>query len=147
MRPRRNSPWVSLGFHHRRGDSLQGRLGHGIRARARYRSHTEGSHEARRTSPMRPGRGILVVALFVAPLCVACAARASVPPTERGSIDFERLGMHDAANIRTMFWNFGMVGDYPSDPLHVDLSVFHSVEVPKGSGMNYSDGITPFVLA
>ncbi len=25
--------------------------------------------------------------------------------------------------------------------------VFHSVEVPKGSGMNYSDGITPFVLA
>ena len=25
--------------------------------------------------------------------------------------------------------------------------MFHSVEVPKGSGMNYSDGITPFVLA
>ena len=40
-----------------------------------------------------------------------------------------------------------MVGDYPADPQNVDLSVFHSVEVPKGSGMNYSDGITPFVLA
>ena len=25
--------------------------------------------------------------------------------------------------------------------------MFHSAEVPKGSGMNYSDGITPFVLA
>ena len=40
-----------------------------------------------------------------------------------------------------------MVGDYPADPGNVDLSVFHSVEAPKGSGMNYSDGITPFVLA
>lgn len=40
-----------------------------------------------------------------------------------------------------------MVGDYPPDPLKVDYSVFHSVEVPKGSGENYSDGITPFVLA
>jgi hypothetical protein len=40
-----------------------------------------------------------------------------------------------------------MVGDYPQDPGNVDLSVFHSVEVPKGSGMNYSDGTTPFVLA
>src|SRR5262245_22260366 len=40
-----------------------------------------------------------------------------------------------------------MVGDYPPDPGNVDLSVFHSCEVPKGSGMDYSDGITPFVLA
>ena len=40
-----------------------------------------------------------------------------------------------------------MVADYPADPGGVDLSVFHSVEVPKGGGMNYSDGITPFVLA
>lgn len=70
-----------------------------------------------------------------------------VPPDERGRIDAERSGIHDAANIRTIFWNFGMVGDYPRDPINVDLSVFHSVEVPKGSGMNYSDGITPFVLA
>jgi hypothetical protein len=68
------------------------------------------------------------------------------PPSKRGNIQSERAGFHDAANIRTVFYNFGMVGDYPNDPLKVDLSVFHSVEVPKGSGMNYSDGITPFVL-
>ncbi len=72
---------------------------------------------------------------------------AQVPPEQRGRIDAERFGFHDGANIRTVFYNYGMVGDYPRDPLNVDLSVFHSVEVPKGSGMNYSDGITPFVLA
>ncbi|MHB8079794.1 MAG: hypothetical protein ACYDIE_11145, partial [Candidatus Krumholzibacteriia bacterium] len=70
-----------------------------------------------------------------------------VPPDQRGRLDAERSGVHDASNIRTIFWNYGMVGDYPPDPGNVDLSVFHSVEVPKGSGMNYSDGITPFVLA
>ncbi len=70
-----------------------------------------------------------------------------VPPAQRGRIDAERSGFHDAARIRTVFWNYGMVGDYPADPGNVDLSVFHSAEVPKGSGMNYTDGITPFVLA
>lgn len=70
-----------------------------------------------------------------------------IPKDKRGRIDAERKGFHDAANIRTEFWNFGMVGNYPSDPIGVDLSVFHSAEVPKGSGLNYSDGITPFVLA
>jgi hypothetical protein len=70
-----------------------------------------------------------------------------VPKSQRGSNDAERSGTHDAGNIRTIFWNYGMVGDYPPDPIHVDLSVFHSVEVPKGSGLNYADGITPFVLA
>ena len=70
-----------------------------------------------------------------------------VPKSQRAQISAERPGTHDAANIRTIFYNFGMVGDYPLDPQGVDLSVFHSVEVPKGSGMNYSDGITPFVLA
>lgn len=70
-----------------------------------------------------------------------------VPPEWRGTIDAERQGTHDANLIRTLFYNFGMVGDYPSDPLNVDLSVFHSVEIPKGSGENYSDGTTPFVLA
>ncbi|RIK53455.1 hypothetical protein DCC62_32315 [candidate division KSB1 bacterium] len=70
-----------------------------------------------------------------------------VPPEKRGRVDAERAGTHDAANIRTVFYNYGMVGDYPPDPIGVDLSVFHSAEVPKGSGLNYSDGITPFVLA
>ena len=94
------------------------------------------------------GRELLAAALlFVAPLSATGAAPAGVPPSQRGAIENERLGTHDAGNIRTMFWNFGMVGDYPPDPGNVDLSVFHSAEVPKGSGMNYSDGITPFVLA
>jgi len=70
-----------------------------------------------------------------------------VPPEKRGRVDAERGGTHDAANIRTVFYNYGMVGDYPPDPINVDLSVFHSAEVPKGSGLNYTDGITPFVLA
>ncbi|MGH2571621.1 MAG: hypothetical protein ACRDGR_10365, partial [bacterium] len=70
-----------------------------------------------------------------------------VPQNERGRIDAERSGVHDASNLRSIFWNYGMVGDYPPDPINVDLSVFHSAEVPKGSGMNYSDGVTPFVLA
>jgi len=76
----------------------------------------------------------------------ACAVPGAVPPDQRGSFGAERSGTHEAANIRTVFWNFGMVGDYPVDPIGVDLSVFHSAEVPKGTGMNYTDGITPFVL-
>ncbi len=70
-----------------------------------------------------------------------------VPLELRGNSRYEREGLHDANNIRTMFFNFGMVGNYPDDPINVDLSIFHSVEVPKGSNENYSDGITPFVLA
>lgn len=66
------------------------------------------------------------------------------PPELRGRIDAERIGTHDANRIRTRFYNFGMVGDFQTNP---DLSVFHSVEVPKGIGLNYSDGITPYVLA
>ena len=70
-----------------------------------------------------------------------------IPFELRGNAQYEREGLHDANNIRTMFFNFGMVGNYPDDPINVDLSIFHSVEVPKGSNENYSDGITPFVLA
>lgn len=70
-----------------------------------------------------------------------------VPADKRGRADAERRGTHDGNSIRTEFWNYGMVGNYPTDPLNVDLSVFHSIEVPKGSGMNYTDGVTPFVLA
>ena len=70
-----------------------------------------------------------------------------MPDSLRGRIDAERLGQHDFNRIRTRFYNYGMVGDYPPDPIKVDLTTFHSVEIPKGSGENYSDGITPFVLA
>lgn len=67
-----------------------------------------------------------------------------VPPELRSRIDAERTGTHDANRIRTLFYNFGMVGDFQGNP---DLSVFHSSEVPKGTGVNYSDGVSPFVLA
>jgi len=87
-----------------------------------------------------------LVLLAVAPSRAPAEVPVPVPADQRGRLDAERSGFHDAANIRTVFWNFGMVGDYPADPGNVDLSVFHSVEVPKGTGMNYSDGITPFVL-
>lgn len=90
----------------------------------------------------------LLSILFALSAGVALAQLQPVVPIEkRGRVDAERRGSHDAANIRTEFWNYGMVGNYPADPGNVDLSVFHSVEVPKGGGMNYSDGITPFVLA
>ncbi len=97
-----------------------------------------------------PRLGLLVIGALLAP-GMRAPAHADllpvVPQSKRGRLDAERSGYHDAANIRTVFYNFGMVGDYPIDPGGVDLSTFHSVEVPKGSGMNYSDGITPFVLA
>jgi hypothetical protein len=99
--------------------------------------------------PSARNRGFMALAgaLFaLATALPAFAAAKYVPPSERGTSDAERSGTHDANNIRTIFWNYGMVGDYPSDPGNVDLSVFHSMEVPKGSGLNYSDGVTPFVL-
>src|SRR5262245_10690649 len=96
------------------------------------------------------GMPATIAGAFALTLAAAAAAQTPVPVVpkgQRGQIGAERQGTHDAANIRTLFHNFGMVGDFPSDPQNADLSIFHSVEVPKGTGMNYSDGITPFVLA
>lgn len=97
----------------------------------------------------RAARAVLLGAVVFAAFAAAPARGAqplSIPPDQRASISAERMGTHDANNIRTRFWNFGMVGDYPADPGNVDLSIFHSAEVPRGTGMNYTDGITPFVL-
>ena len=92
---------------------------------------------------------ILLLIIFASgsPLSLIKAQGILVADSLRGRIDAERQGLHDANKIRTMFYNYGMVGDYPPDPGRVDYSIFHSVEVPKGSGENYSDGTTPFVLA
>jgi hypothetical protein len=91
--------------------------------------------------------GALMISLGVCGSAVAQDVLQPVVPKHlRGRNDAERSGTHDAGNIRTIFYNFGMVGSYPDDPINVDLSIFHSAEVPKGSGMNYTDGITPFVL-
>ena len=100
--------------------------------------------DRRPRSMFRPAAAALAV-LFLA-LAAAADVPTPVPQDQRGRHTLERSGQHDANNIRTIFWNYGMVGDYPANPSNVDLSVFHSAEVPKGSGMNYSDGITPFVL-
>ena len=36
------------------------------------------------------------------------------PRTSGARLDAERVGHHDANNMRTVFWNYGMVGDYPA---------------------------------
>ena len=100
----------------------------------------------------KAGLGVVLLGtLVVGPATPALHAQTGlepvVPPEKRGRIDAERAGTHDAGDIRTVFYNYGMVGDYPANPINVDLSIFHSVEVPKGTGMNYTDGITPYVLA
>ena len=89
--------------------------------------------------------------LCLASLTVLLAASAGaqtpfpvIPPELRGQINAERQGLHDANRIRTLFYNYGMVGDFEGN---ADLSVFHSVEIPRGVGLNYSDGVTPYVLA
>lgn len=71
--------------------------------------------------------------------------KATVPPDKRSNILYERAGQHDANNIRTIFQNYGMIGDYFGGS-H-DISVNHTMEIPKGSGTNYTDGATPFILA
>jgi hypothetical protein len=90
---------------------------------------------------------IIFTIILLVPFKLNAQITYPVPPEFRGSNVYERMGQHDANNIRTRFWNFGMVGDYPSDPLNVDLTVFHSMEWPKGSLENYSDGHTPYVLS
>lgn len=90
---------------------------------------------------------VVLFFLTIVPLDFAQNLVPVVPPEWRGDIDAERIGHHDANIIRTRFRTYGMVGDYPDDPQNVDLSIFHSMEIPKGSGENYSDGATPFVLA
>ena len=97
------------------------------------------------TRPLPPA-ALALAAVFAAALAPA-AAQAPLPvtpPELRGQINAERQGLHDANRIRTLFYNYGMVGDFQGNP---DLSVFHSVEVPRGVGLNYSDGVTPYVLA
>jgi hypothetical protein len=92
-------------------------------------------------------RLLLSLVLLAAGLLPPALAQTPVPvtpPEWRSRIDAERSGVHDANRIRTLFYNYGMVGDFETNP---DLSIFHSVEVPRGIGLNYSDGITPYVLA
>ena len=66
------------------------------------------------------------IILLLGVLSLQYNIQAQVVPQElRGRVDAEREGQHDANRIRTMFYNFGMVGDYPADPGNVDYSIFH----------------------
>lgn len=100
--------------------------------------------DSRRRGALRSLLSLLPLLCLLSPAPARAQLIPVTPPEWRGLIDAERLGTHDANRIRTRFFNYGMVGDYVTNP---DLSVFHSVEVPKGTGLNYSDGITPYVLA
>jgi hypothetical protein len=95
------------------------------------------AHSRRALGPRcRAMRRLMRVAAVVLAVGLAGIARAEVPvpvpASQRATLDAERSGFHDAANIRTIFWNFGMVGDFPANPGSVDLSVFHSGEVAEG---------------
>ncbi|KAB2925614.1 MAG: hypothetical protein F9K22_02830 [Bacteroidetes bacterium] len=85
------------------------------------------------------------LALVLLAASAAAQPRPTVTPDRRGDLSYERTGQHDANNIRTEFLNYGMVGNYFGGD--ADFSVKHSMEVPKGSGTNYTDGATPFILA
>ncbi|HVO72603.1 MAG TPA: hypothetical protein VMT35_01155 [Ignavibacteriaceae bacterium] len=90
----------------------------------------------------------LLLILSLSPLSLTPAQYYPVVPIDdRGGEDYVRQGTHDANRIRTLFFNYGMVGNYPPDPGNVDYTIFHSMEWPKGSLENYTDGVTPFVLA
>lgn len=86
---------------------------------------------------------ITVFAFCIVPMHVQLLP---APLEQPGSITAEHRGMLNATNIRTEFYNFGVIGNYLPDPISVNLSVFHCVGVIKGSDMNYSNGITPFML-
>jgi len=88
-----------------------------------------------------------IVAICMTSIAISQELLPTVPESLRGDVDWEREGQHDANNIRTEFINYGMVGDFPTNPGTVDVTVFHSMEWPKGSGENYSDGHTPYVLS
>ena len=86
----------------------------------------------------------IALSMLTAGALTAQELEPTTPASWRSRIDSERQGTHDANRIRTLFYNYGMVGDFQTN---ADLSIFHSAEVPRGTGLNYSDGITPFVLA
>lgn len=87
---------------------------------------------------------LIIILCFTAANIFAQDYLPVIPKEQRGGEDFVREGTHDANRIRTMFFNYGMAGNYETSP---DYTIFHSMEWPKGSLESYSDGVTPFVLA
>ena len=93
-----------------------------------------------------PIRGKLIATLMALAVLGASAgpARAQVvPPDQRGRADAERSGTHDANNMRTIFWNYGMVGDYPPDPGNVKVPLIPLVASTTEGGVNIGPILKP----
>jgi hypothetical protein len=90
-------------------------------------------------------QSITLLSLIFLTGILSAQPKPTVIPDRRSNILYERSGQHDANNIRTIFHNYGMVGDYFGG--NSDNSINHTMEVPKGSGINYTDGATPFILS
>ena len=71
---------------------------------------------ARRTRACGRAPWVAMAGLALAIAAPPAALAASPPQNMRGTSQAERVGHHDANNIRTRYWNYGMVGDYPNDP-------------------------------
>ncbi|MCP4713103.1 MAG: hypothetical protein GY869_31115, partial [Planctomycetes bacterium] len=54
-----------------------------------------------------------------------------------GTMEFSKKGIMDGNLVRTMFFNYGMVSNWPDQP---------SCEWPKGSGHSYVDGVAIIVM-
>ncbi len=59
--------------------------------------------------------------------------------SQNGDRANRKWGHHDANKISTGFINYGMIGNWPSDP--------PPTEYPKGSGHTYLEGATPMIAA
>ena len=94
----------------RRGFYAPRRIEIGVALRA-----DEQRREPRRSRSSASSRSLGALPLRAEP-CARAIPSPVVPPEQRGGIDAERAGTHDAANIRTVFSNFGMVGDFPPTP-------------------------------
>ena len=59
--------------------------------------------------------------------------------SQNGDRANRKWGHHDANKISSGFINYGMIGNWPSDP--------PPTEYPKGSGHTYLEGATPMIAA
>ena len=82
----------------------------------------------------------ILISLFIA----ACLFSADIgygqfvnPEDEYGSREHRKQGLHDGNLVKTVFYNYGQIGDWNTK---------RPAEWPKGSGHGYIDGVTPLVL-
>ena len=101
---------------------------------------------SQRSPLISPTRTLLAVAVALALLATALPAAAQVSPEQLqafrddavGDPQFRKSGIMDGNQVRTLFYNQGEVGNWPSQP---------SGEWPKGTGHSYLDGVSVLVGA